>query len=198
MTTGFIICGALGREVQQIINRYGWDADIIGVSAIHHLFPQRIAPAVEKRILAMKAQYARLIVVYGDCGTAGALDETLARYGIKRVAGLHCYEMYAGNLVNDLMAEELGTWFLTDFLVRKFEGTILKGMGLDRFPELKADYFRHYKRIVYLAQNPDEALQQKAQEIAAFLELPLEIRRTGLDLLEQQLLTLMEGSVRNF
>jgi len=193
VTTGFIICGALAVEVKQIIDHHGWDAEIIGVSAIHHLFPQRIAPEVEKRIVALKAKYARLIVVYADCGTAGALDKTLAQYGIERVAGLHCYEMYAGTLVDDLMAEELGSYFLTDFLVRKFKGTILKGMGLDRYPELKDVYFKNYKRIVYLAQSDDVSLRQKAREIADFLGLSLEIRQTGISLLEQQLVALMEG-----
>ena len=191
VTTGFIICGALAREVLDIIAKYGWDAEVIGVSALHHLHPERIAPNVEKRILELRGRYKRLIVVYGDCGTYGALDAVLEKYGIQRIAGPHCYEMYAGKRFAQLAAEETGTYFLTDFLVRKFRGTILKGMGLDRFPELKGDYFGNYTRLVYLSQSDDLALQKKAQEIADYLGLPLTIQPTGYGLLEERLVELM-------
>lgn len=192
MTTGFIICGALGREVIDIIKKHGWDAEVIGVSAKDHLFPKRIAPDVEKRIGALREQYERLIVVFGDCGSQGALDAVLAKYDdIERVAGPHCYEMYSGRLFQQLMDEEPGTFFLTDFLVRGFQGTILKGLGLDRFPQLKADYFGNYKRVVYLAQNGDQSLIEKAKEAADYLQLPLEIHKTGYGLLEERLAALM-------
>lgn len=191
MTTGFIICGALGREVLDIIAQHGWDADVIGVSAMDHMFPERIAPDVEKRILALREQYERLIVVYGDCGSRGALDEVLARHDIERIDGPHCYEMYGGPAFEQMMEEELGTFFLTDFLVRGFKGTILKGLGLDRYPQLKEDYFAHYRRVVYLAQKPTPELREKAQVAADYLGLPLEIRVTGYGLLEERLVRLM-------
>lgn len=194
MTTAFIICGALGREVVQLIRKYGWDAEIFGVPAIDHVFPERIAPDVEKRILELRQRYERLILVYGDCGSRGALDETLDRLGIERIAGPHCYEFYAGASFQPLMDEEPGTYFLTDFMVRTFDGLILKSMGLDRYPQLKEDYFRNYKRLVYLAQSDDPALQQKAQRIAEYIGLPLVIHPTGLGLLEQRLVELMQGS----
>ncbi len=89
------------------------------------------------------------------------------------------------------MDEEPGTYFLTDFMIRTFEGLIKKSMGLDRFPQLKEDYFRNYKRVVYLAQIEDDALLQKAHKVAAYLELPLEVRFTGYNGLESQLLALM-------
>jgi hypothetical protein len=158
---------------------------------LHHLYPERIAPNVEKRILELRNRYERLIVVYGDCGTYGALDAVLEKYNIQRIAGPHCYEMYAGKRFEQLMEEEAGTYFLTDFLVRKFQGTIIRGMGLDRFPELKHDYFRNYTRLVYLAQNGDLKLREKAQEIADYLELPLEIHPTGYGPLEERLVKLM-------
>ena len=190
--TAFIICGALGREVVDIVSKHGWDAEVIGVSALDHMFPERIAPDVEKRILALHEQYARLIVVYGDCGSRGALDEVLVRYGIERLDGPHCYEFYAGEAFAELMDAEPGTFFLTDFLVRKFEGTVLKGMGLDKYPQLKDEYFRNYKKVVYLAQNGNEALLAKAQKIAEYLGFPLEVRHTGYGQLEQRLIALME------
>lgn len=192
MTTGLIICGALGSEVLDITKKYGWDAEVTGVSAMDHMFPERIGPDVEKRILELRERYERLIVVYGDCGSKGVLDEVLNRYGIERIQGAHCYQMYAGTDFQALMEEEPGTYFLTDFLVRAFRGTILKGMGLDRFPQLKDDYFANYKRVVYLAQKDNPDYRVKAQKIADYLGLPLEVRVTGYGNLEEQLVELME------
>ncbi len=196
MTTGLIICGALGREVIAIVRKYGWDVDLVAVPAVDHVFPDRIAPDVEKKIMAMKDQYERLIVVYGDCGSNGALDETLNRLGIERIDGPHCYEMYGGDAFQHLMDEEPGTYFLTDFMVRTFNGLIMKSMGLDRYPELKDEYFKNYKRIVYLAQSLDEELRVKAAAIAAYLGLPLEIRETGFKYLETRLVELMNKPAR--
>ena len=192
MKTAFIICGALAREVLAIINKYSWDAEVFGVAAMDHMFPERIAPDVEKRYLAIREQFERVIVVYGDCGSRGAVDELLAKYALERVDGPHCYEMYGGNLFQELMDEEPGTFFLTDFLVRGFRGTILKGLGLDRFPQLKDEYFRNYKRIVYLTQIESETLIAQAEVAAEYLGLPLEIRHTGYGLLEERLVTLMK------
>lgn len=191
MNTAFIICGALGREVTAIARRHGWDVDVLGISALDHLYPARIAPDVERKLLAIRSQYERVIVVYGDCGTYGALDAMLEKHGIERVDGPHCYEMYAGADFQSMMDEEPGTFFLTDFLVRAFHGTVIKGLGLDRHPELKNDYFRHYTRVVYLAQTDDPGLHDKARGVAEYLQLPLEIRRTGYGLLETRLIELM-------
>lgn len=197
MTIGLIVCGALGREVSQLIQHHGWDAEVIGIPAIDHVFPERIAPHVEERIRALREKYERLVVVFGDCGSRGALDELLARYPeIERIEGPHCYEMYAGDDFAALMEEEPGTFFLTDFMVRTFQGLILKSMGLDRYPELKSEYFRNYKRAVYLTQNDSPRYRQKAQEIAAYLGLPLEIRPTGWGELENRLQLRLEDTAK--
>lgn len=186
---GLIICGALGHEVVDLIGRHGWDAEIAAVPAHVHLFPEQIAPKVEQRILQLRQQYERLIVVFGDCGSRGALDVVLEKYpDIERIAGPHCYEWYGGPSFEELLAEEPGTYFLTDFMVRGFRGTILKGMGLDKHPELREMYFQHYKRVVYLVQKPDPALLEQAKAAASYLRLPLEIRATGYNLLEERLL----------
>ena len=191
MTTGLIICGALAREVLDIVKKYNWEAEVVGVPALDHMFPERIAPHVEKRILALRERYDRLIVVFGDCGSKGSLDEVLERHGVERIAGPHCYEMYAGQTFYQLMEAEPGTFFLTDFLLRTFQGTVIKGLGLDRFPQLKADYFCNYRRLVYLAQNDQPELRAKAAAVADYLELPLEIQATGYGWLEERLAALM-------
>jgi uncharacterized protein DUF1638 len=186
-----ILCGALAREVNAIARRHGWEVALFGVAAQDHMLPMRIAPHVERRLRELIPRFERVVVVYGDCGTSGQLDTLLSRYNVPRIAGPHCYEMYAGAAFEADMAEEPGTFFLTDFLVRGFEGTILKGLGLDRFPELKGIYFANYHRLVYLVQQEDAALLAKAQVIATRLGLPLELRRTGYGQLEQRLAALM-------
>ncbi len=187
MTIGLIICGALAHEVVDIVERNGWDVKIIGVSALNHVFVDRIAPDVEQRIQAAGDKYDRLFVVYGDCGTGGALDTMLARYNVERIDGPHCYQWYGKEGFSALMDEEPGTFFLTDYMVRTFRGMILKGLGLDRYPELRDEYFRHYKRIVYLVQKPDPQLVERARAAANYLGLPLEVHATGYGWLEERL-----------
>src|SRR5689334_2975209 len=187
----FILCGALAREVIAIARRHGWDAELFGVAAKDHMVPQRIAPDVERRLRELIPRFERVIVIYGDCGAGGRLDAVLDHYNVPRIAGPHCYEMYAGAAFDELTADQPGTFFLTDFLVRSFEGTILKGLGLDRFPELRDTYFANYTRLVYLVQDADPALVAKAQAIAATLGLPLELRQTGYGQLEARLVELI-------
>lgn len=177
-----------------MVHKNGWDAEVIGVPAIDHVFPERIAPDVEKHIVALHEQYERLIVVFGDCGSAGALDRMLANYpDIERVQGPHCYEFYGGEEFHTWMEAEPGTFFLTDFMVRTFQGLIMKSMGLDRYPSLKEEYFRNYRKLLYLAQSEDEELVEKAQDIAKYLELPLEIKCTGYSRLEERVTALLES-----
>ena len=187
----FVLCGALAREVIAIANRHGWKVALFGVAASDHMLPARIAPDVERRLRELIPRFDRVVVVYGDCGTSGRLDAVLARYNVPRIAGPHCYEMYGGAAFDAQMDMDPGAFFLTDFLVRGFEGTIVKGLGLDRFPELRDVYFANYNRLVYLVQQEDAALIAKAQAIAATLGLPLELQRTGYGQLEQRLVTLM-------
>lgn len=191
MKTAIIFCGALAREIIDIVEKHHWDAEVFGISAMDHMYPERIAPDVEKRYLEIRDQFDRVLIGFGDCGSMGAVDTLAAKYNLERIDGPHCYEMYGGTSFQKLMDEEPGTFFLTDFLVRGFKGTILKGLGLDRFPDLKADYFRNYKRIVYLAQNPDPELIAQAQQAADYLELPLEVQPTGYGLLEERLVAMM-------
>jgi len=195
MTTGLIICGALGKEVVDIVDKHGWDAEVIGIPAVVHVFPDQIAPKVEERILELREKFDRFIVLFGDCGSKGALDQMLVKYpDIERIAGPHCYEFYGGELFASLMEEEPGTYFLTDFMLRTFQGLIIKSMGLDRFPQLKTEYFRNYKRLVYLIQNDNPEYRLKAHEIADYLELPLTIIETGYGFLEERLVALMGGN----
>jgi hypothetical protein len=192
MKTALIACGALAREVLALKEKHGWDADVLGVPSLLHNTPDRIPEAVRERIHEARAHYDRVIVAYGDCGTGGLLDQMLAAEGVERVAGPHCYEMYANGQFEQLMAEQPGTYFLTDYLVQSFDHLVIEGMGLDRFPELRDEYFRNYTRVVYLAQRDDPALRARAQWAAGVLGLPLETHVVGYGALETRLLELMK------
>ncbi len=195
MSVLLVACGALAREVIALRDRHGWDAKVLAVPALLHNTPERIPEAVTRRIAQDGAGYERVIVVYGDCGTAGRLDEALRAWGAERISGPHCYEQYAGaEGFATLMEEEPGTFFLTDYLAGSFDHLVIEGLGLDRYPELRDRYFGHYRRVVYLQQRQDPALLARAQAAAQALGLPLELRPTGYGALEQRLLALMNGA----
>ena len=192
--TALLICGALGKEVKAIVDGHGWDVDVYGVPAMHHFFPKKIVEAVDRRLAELAPRYRRVVVVYGDCGTAGALDPVLARHGAFQLAGPHCYEMFAGPDFTRIADERPATFFLTDWLVRNFERAVVRGLGIDRYPELKAVYFQNYTDLLYLEQSASEGLLEKAEEIATYLGLPLEVRHTGLGALETRLAELVEAA----
>lgn len=190
-TTAIIACGALAREVLLLRERYGWSAEVVGVPVLLHNTPDRIPPAVLRRIRQAKAEFDRVVVVYGDCGTSGGLDAVLAAEGVERIAGPHCYEIYAAESFEPIMTEAPGTFFLTDYLVGSFDHLVLENLGIDRYPELRQDYFGNYTRVVYLAQRQDPALVARAQWAADQLGLPLEVRQAGFGALETRLVELM-------
>lgn len=188
--TAFIACGALARELLALIRANGWSVDILALPALLHNRPEHIPGAVRDRIREARGQYERIVVVYGDCGTGGRLDEVLAEEGVSRVAGPHCYEMYGHLDFDELSSAENGAFFLTDFLVREFDALVFRGLGMDRHPELRDLYFAHYRKVVYLAQQQDGALEAGARQAAARLKLPLEIRFVGYGALESRLVEL--------
>ena len=137
----------------------------------------RIDLASERRQLA---RYERILVLYGDCGTGGLLDQVLDEERIERIPGPHCYEFFSGTKAFEQMMEaELGSFFLTDYMVRHFDRLILQGLGLDRRPELRDAYFGNYRKLVYLSQLEDARLLAKAQAAAERLGLEFEHRHTG-------------------
>ena len=153
-----------------------------------HNRPAAIAPEVERLARAAQQRGLPVAVGYADCGTYGALDEVCARLGLRRLPGLHCYDVLAGpSRVAALLAAEPGTYLLTDFLVRSFRRSVLAELGLDRYPELWPDYFGHYRRVVWLAQSRDPALEAEARAVAALFGLPLTVIGTGTAGLEREL-----------
>jgi hypothetical protein len=134
-----------------------------------------------------------VVLAYADCGTYGALDDLAAEAGVGRLPGLHCYDLYAGKeLIEQLFAEEPGTYLLTDYLIKSFDKAVIKPLGLDRHPDLWSDYFSHYRRLVWLVQQPTPELEEAATRIADQFNLPLQRIDTGTRRLEAALARVIE------
>jgi Protein of unknown function (DUF1638) len=176
-----IACGALAREITALKRASGWAAlDVSCLPPELHNRPERIPAAVRAAIIEARARYQQIFVAYADCGTGGALDRVLAEEGVERLPGAHCYEFFATSGVFAALAEaEPGTFYLTDFLVRHFQRLVLVGLGIERHPQLAHEYFRNYRRVIYLAQTADAQLERDARAIAARLGLSYEQRATG-------------------
>ena len=186
-TTLLIACGALAQEITALIRANRWShMAITCVPAQYHNRPEKITPAVREKIRAARGDYDRILVVYGDCGTGGELDAMLAEEGIERIDGPHCYQFYAGRADFEAMMDaDPGTFFLTDYLVRHFDLLIIRGLGLDRHPALRDEYFGNYHKLVYLAQTDNADLVAQARAAAAQLGLDFEYRYTGYGELER-------------
>ena len=183
-----IACGALGGHVREITRRRGWAVEVHTLPALLHNRPERIAPAAERLARELAGRGLRVLLGYADCGSYGALDELCSRLGLRRLRGLHCYDVLAGpDRLRAMLEREPGTYLLTDFLVRSFRRSVLAELGLDRHPELWPDYFGHYRRLVWLAQRRDAALEAEAFAVAAMFGLPLTVLDVGTSGLEREL-----------
>ncbi len=176
-----IACGALAHEITALRRANGWDKlDVSCLPAELHNRPEKIPAAVRALIHASRHRYDSIFVAYGDCGTGGLLDEVLREEGVERIPGAHCYEFFATSPKFTALAEaEPGTFYLTDFLLRHFDRLVIRGLGLDRHPELYSMYFGNYRKLVYLAQAPKPSSEEQARTIAARMGLEFEIRQTG-------------------
>jgi hypothetical protein len=175
-----IACGAIAREVRAVSDQLPV-FDLRCIPASLHNRPEQIVPAIEGIVDETEGQFDKTVLAFGDCGTGGGLNRLCAERGLERLPGAHCYAFFAGLPVFDaMMEEELGTFFLTDFLARQFEAMVMRPLGLDRKPALRDIYFGHYKRLVFLSQTDDLDLLAKAQAAADRLGLTFEHRPTGL------------------
>src|SRR5260370_6197598 len=180
-----VACGALAGHVREIVARRGWPAAVRPLPAVLHNRPQTIIDEAERAVLSALASGRTVALAYADCGTYGALDDLCARYGVRRLPRPPCYDVFAGPHRGAAMFEaEPGPYVLTDFLLRSFDRSVLAELGRDRHPELWGDYFGHYRRLVWLAQQPTSALAAEAERIAAMFGLPLTRVEVGVSRLE--------------
>ncbi len=179
--TLLITCGALAREMIAILKHNNLDNMKVECLPAHlHNTPQLIPQAVRDKIHQYRDKFQRIIVLYADCGTGGQLDKVLEEEGVERIAGVHCYELFAGHQAfADIVDAEVGTFFLTDFLAQHFDRLVWKGLGLDKNPKLVKAYFGNYTRLLFLAQSENPKARQNAERAAEKLGLRFEVRHTG-------------------
>ena len=199
-------CGALVHELQAIVGTGGIEhIDVECLPAKLHNRPALIAPEVRARLDRLAQQgrtYEQVLLGYGDCGSAGAIDDLCAEFerahatgsgpSMARVPGAHCYEFFAtAPRFAELSEAEPATFYLTDYLARHFELLVWKGLGIADHPELAEMYFGNYERVVLLTQTPHEDERARIEECARAgaerLGLPLEIVETGYGELETAL-----------
>ena len=187
-------CGAIAHEVSEIIELNNWDnVRLQCLNAELHNTPKILPRKIKETIDSNINDYSKIFLAYADCGTGGLIDLLLKDYDIERLDGAHCYEFYSGSSVfKELSEKEIGTFYLTDFLVKNFDRLVIEGLGIQKYPSLKEDYFRNYKNVVYLAQLQDNILESKARECADYLNLEFSVHFTGLKNLGNQLNEVMK------
>lgn len=191
-----LACGALAKEILHLKSALSADFDLQCLPASYHNTPAKIVPDMKAILDARGGDYDRILIGYGDCGTGGGLDALLKGCPkASRLPGAHCYAFFAGLPEFDaMMDEELGSFFLTDYLALHFDTLIWKGMGLDRYPDLLDLYFANYKRVVYMAQSDDAAITAKAKAAAQKLGLKFTRRATGYGDLQTDLAAFVSAS----
>lgn len=190
-----VACGALAAHVHDISERHNWNLRVEPVNPLLHNRPSEIAPEVEKLVGELMLEHDKVAIAYADCGTYGELDKVCEKYDVSRLSGDHCYDVFA--TAEKMRAEfdkEPGTYVFTDYLVKSFRRSVMQEMGLEKYPELRDDYFHSYRRIIWLAQHQTKELLDAANDAAELLGLPLEIIQVGDKYLEEQLIALIEES----
>ncbi len=180
-STLVICCGAIANEIVSIVRENGWEnIKIECLPAKLHNEPDALPEKVRAKIRAGRQRGDEVVVLYSDCGTGGGMERVLREEGVENIGGSHCYEIFTGaEQFAQLMRDEPGTFFVTDFLARHFEKLVFKGLGLDRFPKLRNTYLGHYRKMVYLVQQDNPETLKRARAAAASVGLELEIRPTG-------------------
>ena len=191
-SVGVVACGALSTDIARITSARDWQVSVHPLPPLLHNHPERIAGEVDRLLTQLAPRYTTLAVAYSDCGSQGAIDEVCERHAVRRLGGDHCYDVYAGVArLRAVFEAEPGTYVLTDFLASSFNRTVIAELGLDRYPELRDDYFANYTRVVWLAGHRTPVIEAAAHAAAERIGLPLEIVDVGLHGLEAELAALL-------
>lgn len=139
-----------------------------------HLRPQDLRKDLLDVITSASQRNERILCLYGTCFPD--IEDFCRLQGVTKVPGLHCFETLLGSEQYQLIIEEMpGTYFLERDLILNFEEYCLEPLELHD-EEMRKSFFEHYERVVYLRQPSDPDLLSKANELATFLQLSLEIR----------------------
>lgn len=178
-----LACGALAGEIVALRKQLGLSDDQFELQCLpaeFHNTPQKIAPRIAEILEERRGEFDRVLIGYGECGTGGALDKVLQQYNAERLPHAHCYEFFAGSAgFAEITDAEIGSFFVTDYLLRNFDRLVIGGLGLDRYPHLRDSYFGNYRDLVYLAQTDNPALQDQAREAAGKIGLNYVFRLVG-------------------
>jgi len=176
-----IACGALAQEIVQLQTLNGWNhLHLKCLDAELHNRPHLIAGKLREKIAQHRNEYNNIFVAYADCGSGGEIDRVLEDENIERLPGAHCYSFFAGEQrFKEISEQELGSFYLTDFLAKHFERLVIKGLKLDQHPELRDQYFGSYTRVVYLSQEDNPSVRSLAKNAALFLGLDFEHEHCG-------------------
>jgi len=176
-----IACGALAQEIVQLQTLNGWNhLHLKCLDAELHNRPHLIAGKLREKIAQHRNEYNNIFVAYADCGSGGEIDRVLEDENIERLPGAHCYSFFAGEQrFKEISEQELGSFYLTDFLAKHFQRLVIKGLKLDQHPELRDQYFGNYTRVVYLSQEDNPSVRSLAKNAALFLGLDFEHEHCG-------------------
>ena len=176
-----IACGALAQEIVQLQTLNGWNhLHLKCLDAELHNRPHLIAGKLREKIAQHRNEYNNIFVAYADCGSGGEIDRVLEDENIERLPGAHCYSFFAGEQrFKEISEQELGSFYLTDFLAKHFERLVIKWLKLDQHPELRDQYFGNYTRVVYLSQEDNPSVRSLAKNAALFLGLDFEHEHCG-------------------
>jgi hypothetical protein len=176
-----IACGALAQEIVQLQTLNGWNhLHLKCLDAELHNRPHLIAGKLREKIAQHRNEYNNIFVAYADCGSGGEIDRVLEDENIERLPGAHCYSFFAGEQrFKEISEQELGSFYLTDFLAKHFERLVIRGLKLDQYPELRNQYFGNYTRVVYLSQEDNPSVRSLAKNAALFLGLDFEHEHCG-------------------
>lgn len=192
MSIGVIACGAIATHISSIQSEFGLDLVIYPLPPLLHNVPKKIAGEVDALLTTISPLHEKCVVAYADCGTYGELDAVISRHGVARLGGSHCYDVFAGKaIIEEIMEHTPGTYFLTDFLVKSFHRSVVVELGLDRYPELRDEYFKNYQSVMWLAQRPTPELEEEALAAATLIGHPLTIRIVGQEKLAKEILNLV-------
>ena len=176
-----IACGALAQEIVQLQTLNGWNhLHLKCLDAELHNRPHLIAGKLREKIAQHRNEYNNIFVAYADCGSGGEIDRVLEDENIEPLPGAHCYSFFAGEQrFKEISEQELGSFYLTDFLAKHFERLVIRGLKLDQYPELRNQYFGNYTRVVYLSQEDNPSVRSLAKNAALFLGLDFEHEHCG-------------------